>query len=63
LQNTPFDQWGTIPYQNSFWSSLQVGGHLLAEAQGLGMENYLEMFLSDQNADAGVQNAPAACRD
>jgi uncharacterized protein (TIGR03437 family) len=60
LQNAPFEQWGTIPYENSFWSSLQVGGHLLAEAQGLGMLNYLEMFLSDQNADAGVQNAPAA---
>ncbi|HEX4133246.1 MAG TPA: glycosyl hydrolase 53 family protein [Bryobacteraceae bacterium] len=60
LQNTPFEQWETLPYDNSFWSSQQVGGHLLAEAQSLGMQNYLEMFLSDQNADAGVQNAPAA---
>jgi len=60
LENTPFEKWGTLLGNSDFWSSQQVGAHLLAEAQQDGMQNYLEMFLSDQNADAGLQNAPAA---
>jgi hypothetical protein len=32
LQQTPFSQWGTLPWNNDYWSSLQEGGAEMAAA-------------------------------
>jgi len=60
LENTPFSEWGTLPWNPSYWASLQVATQELLEAESLGMQTYMELFLSDMAADAGTQNAPAA---
>ncbi len=60
LATTPFSQWRTLPWNNDYWASLQMGEQELRQARSLGMQTYLELFLSDTAADASVQNAPAA---
>ncbi len=60
LENTPFSEWGTLPWIPTSWSSLQLSTQELLEARSLGMQTYLTLYLSDIAANAGVQNAPAA---
>ncbi|HUA18816.1 MAG TPA: glycosyl hydrolase 53 family protein [Bryobacteraceae bacterium] len=60
LENTPFSQWGTLPWIPTSWSSLQLSTQELLEARSLGMQTYMTLYLSDTAANAGVQNAPAA---
>jgi hypothetical protein len=61
LADLPFSQWGTmLPWNNLYWSSLQMGEQELRQAKSLGMQIYLTLFLSDTAANAGVQDAPAA---
>jgi arabinogalactan endo-1,4-beta-galactosidase len=60
LADTPFSQWGTLPWNNDYWSSLQMGEQLLRQAKSLGMQTYLTLMMSDIAANAGVQNAPSA---
>jgi hypothetical protein len=60
LLNTRFSQWGTLPWNNNYWASLQMAEQELVQARSLGMQTYLLFFLSDTAADASTQNAPAA---
>jgi uncharacterized repeat protein (TIGR01451 family) len=60
LADTPFSQWGTLPWNNDYWSSLQMGEQEMRQAKSLGMQTFLTLFLSDTAANAGVQDAPAA---
>lgn len=62
LENTPFSNWRTLSWDPSYWASLQVAAQELLKARSLGMQTYMELFLSDTAADAGKQDAPAAWR-
>jgi arabinogalactan endo-1,4-beta-galactosidase len=58
LANTPFDQWGTLPWRDEYWSSLEYSAQILKEAASKGYHLDLCFFLSDQAADAGRQYTP-----
>ena len=58
LKATPTTQWGALPWKSSFWSSQEAVGQVLREAAARGLRLNLFLFLSDQAAHAGKQNAP-----
>jgi arabinogalactan endo-1,4-beta-galactosidase len=60
LRNTPASNWNTLPWKDEYWSSLEYAEQIMREASNAGMRLNLFFFLSDQAANGGVQNAPAA---
>lgn len=62
LRSTPQAQWGSLPFDGTFWSSLEATGQVLQEAQSRGMGNVLFFYLNDSAAHAGRQGGPAAWR-
>ena len=52
--------WSTLPWQNSYWSCLEVSGGILSAAAAQGFNLHVIMFLSDQAANAGGQPLAAA---
>jgi arabinogalactan endo-1,4-beta-galactosidase/methionine-rich copper-binding protein CopC len=52
--------WSTLPWQNSYWSCLEVSGAILAAAAAQGFSLHAVLFLSDQSASAGGQPLAAA---
>jgi len=58
LANTPYINWGNLPWRNEYWSSLEYSTQILNEASSKGYHLDLCFFLSDQPADAGRQYAP-----
>jgi arabinogalactan endo-1,4-beta-galactosidase len=52
--------WSTLPFQNSYWSCLEVSGAILSAAAAQGFSLHAVLFLSDQSAAAGNQPLAAA---
>jgi arabinogalactan endo-1,4-beta-galactosidase/methionine-rich copper-binding protein CopC len=52
--------WSTLPFQNSYWSCLEVSGAILSAAAAQGFSLHAVLFLSDQSASAGAQPLAAA---
>jgi arabinogalactan endo-1,4-beta-galactosidase len=62
LRNTEPSRWGTLPWKNEYWSSLEYAGQILSEAAAAGMRLQVFLFLSNTAAHAGVQDAPPEWR-
>lgn len=60
LGATPYTQWSTIPYDDSFWNCREYSAQIMKEAASAGMRLNLFFFLSDTAAYASRQTAPAA---
>jgi len=59
LRNTLPSEWGILPWQDEYWSSLEYAEQILREASDRGLRLDLFFFLSDKAAHAGQQDAPA----
>jgi arabinogalactan endo-1,4-beta-galactosidase len=60
LASTPVASWSTLPFQTTYWSSLEMASQILSEGAAHGMRLDLFFFLSDIAANFGNQTAPAA---
>lgn len=54
------DDWYNLPFQNGYWSSLEVAGATLQNCAAHGMRLHAMLYLSDQAAHAGQQFRPVA---
>ena len=58
LASTPPAQWGTLPWQNSFWSSREWAAETIRQAAARGLRQEVQLTLSQGAAYWGYQNAP-----
>jgi arabinogalactan endo-1,4-beta-galactosidase len=63
LRNAEPSRWGSLPWKNEYWSSLEYAGQILSEAAAAGMRLQVFLFLSHTAAHAGVQDAPPEWRE
>lgn len=58
LAATAPEQWRTLGWKNSYWSSLEMVTQLFKDARAAGMRVNACYYLSDRAAHAGVQDTP-----
>lgn len=59
LAATPASQWGTLAWQNAFWSSREYAAETLKQAQARGLRQEVQLTLSPHAAYWGYQQGPA----
>ena len=59
LAAVPAGQWKTLPWSNSYWRSKEMTGQVMKEIASRGMKVYLQLYLTNDAAHYGKQNAPA----
>jgi arabinogalactan endo-1,4-beta-galactosidase len=59
LRETPPSEWGTLPWRDEYWSSLEYTEQILKEASNRGYHLNLFFYLSDKGAHGERQDAPA----
>jgi len=58
LAATPPDHWGTLPWQEAFWSAREFAAETLKQAQARGLRQEVQLLLSPHAAYWGYQDAP-----
>jgi arabinogalactan endo-1,4-beta-galactosidase len=58
LSATSPAQWGTLPWRDEYWCSLELAKQMLLEAQAAGFRLWLYLNLTDDDAMGAYQHAP-----